>query len=76
MGPDDLVLGYPWFAATNVQPDWATGTLPALVTIHTKGAASGKPMRSVQVAGMRTTVRNISLLNKGEELYIRLLRTD
>ena len=21
MGPDDLVLGYPWFAATNAQPD-------------------------------------------------------
>ena len=56
MGLDGLVLGYPWFAATNMQPDWATGTLPASVTIRTKGAASGKPMRSVQVAGMRTTV--------------------
>ena len=44
MGPDDLVLRYPWFAATNAQPDWATGTLPASVTIHTKGAASGKPI--------------------------------
>ena len=21
MGPDNLVLGYPWFAATNAQPD-------------------------------------------------------
>ena len=56
MGPDDLVLGYPWFAATNAQPNWATGTLPVSVTIRTKGAASGKPMRSIQVAGMRTTV--------------------
>ena len=56
MGPDDLVLGYPWFATMNAQPDWATGTLPALVTIRTKGAASGKPMRSIQVAGMRTTI--------------------
>ena len=56
MGPDDLVLGYPWFAATNAQPDWADGTLPVSVTVHTKGAASGKPMRSVQVAGMRTTI--------------------
>ena len=36
MGPDDLVLGYPWFAATNAQPDWATGTLPMSVTIRTK----------------------------------------
>ena len=76
MGPDDLVLGYPWFAATNAQPDWATGTLPASVTIRTKGAASGKPMRSVQVAGMRTTIRNEPLLNKGNELYIHLLRTN
>ena len=59
MGLDGLVLGYPWFAATNMQPDWATGMLPASVTIRTKGAASGKPMRSVQVAGMRTTVRNV-----------------
>ena len=56
MGPDDLVLGYPWFAATNTQPDWATGTLLASVTIRMKGVASGKPMCSIQVAGMRTTV--------------------
>jgi hypothetical protein len=44
MGEDNLVLGYPWFAATNVHPNWAEGTLPTLVMIHTKGAASGKPM--------------------------------
>ena len=47
MGPDDLILGYPWFAATNAHPDWTTGTLLALVIIHTKGVASGKPMRSI-----------------------------
>ena len=73
MGPDDLVLGYPWFAATNAQPNWASETLPALVTIRMKGAASGKPMRSVQVAGMRTTVQNMPLLNKGDKLYIHIL---
>jgi hypothetical protein len=56
MGPDDLVLGYPWFATTNAQPDWTTGMLPALVTIRTKGAASGKPMHSIRVMGMRTTI--------------------
>ena len=50
--------------------------LPASVTIRTKGAASGKPMRSVQVAGMRTTVQNTPFLNKGDELYIRILCTD
>ena len=76
MGPDDLVLGYPWFTATNAQPDWATGTLPALVTIRTKGAASGKPMHSVQVTGMRTTIQNTPLLNKGDELYIHIIRSD
>ena len=58
MGPDDLVLGYPWFTATNAHPDWTTGTLPASVTICTKGVASGKPKRSVRVAGMRTTIQN------------------
>ena len=52
MGLDDLILGYPWFAATNAHPDWTMGTLPASVIICTKGVASGKPMRSVQVAGM------------------------
>ena len=58
IGPDDLILGYPWFAAMNAHPDWTTGTLPASVIIRTKGVASGKPMRSVRVAGMRTTIRN------------------
>ena len=52
MGPDDLVLGYPWFAATNAQPNWAEGTLPTSVTIRTKGAASGKPMPPRKVAGV------------------------
>ena len=58
MGPDDLILGYLWFAATNAHPNWTTGTLPASVIIRTKGVASGKPMRSVRVAGMRTTIQN------------------
>ena len=75
MGPDNLVLGYPWFTATNAQPDWATGTLPALVTIRMKRAASGKPMRSVRVAGMRTTVQDMPLLNQGDELYICIIHT-
>jgi hypothetical protein len=58
MGPDDLILGYLWFTATNAHPDWTTGTLPASVIIRTKGVASGKPKRSVWVAGMRTMIRN------------------
>ena len=75
MGPDDLVLGYPWFAATNAQPDWTTGTLPKSVMIHTRGATSGKPMRSIKVAGTRTTIRRPPLLDEGDELYVRIIRT-
>ena len=76
MGPDDLVLGYPWFVATNAQPDWAMGTLPVSVTIHMKGATSGKPMCFLQVAGMRTIIRNLPLMNKDDELYLRIVKTD
>ena len=76
MGPDDLILGYPWFAATNAHPDWTTGTLPASVIIRTKGVASGKPMRSVRVAGMRTTIQNRPFLEAGEELYLRVMKMD
>ena len=75
MGPDNLVLGYPWFAATNAQPDWANGTLPTSVTIRTKGAASGKPMRSIKVAGARTTIHRPPFLEDGDELHIRVVRT-
>ena len=58
IGLDDLILGYPWFAATNAHPNWTTGTLPTSIIICTKGVASGKPMCSVWVAGMRTTIWN------------------
>ena len=75
MGLDDLVLGYLWFAATNAQPGWTTGTLPESVMIHTKGAASGKPMRSVKVAGTRTTIHRPPFLEDGDELYIQVIQT-
>ena len=76
IGLDDLILGYPWFAATNAHPDWTTGTLPASVIIHTKGVASGKPMCSVQVAGMRSTIQNQPFLEAGEELYLCIMKID
>ena len=76
MGPDDLVLGYPWFAATNVQPNWAEGTLPISVTIRTKGAASGKPMSPPKVAGMRIKTRKPPFMDDGDELYIRITTTE
>ena len=74
MGPDDLVLGYPWFTATNTHPDWTTSTLPDSVIICTKGVASGKPMRSVRVAEMRTMIQNQPLLEAGEELYLHIMK--
>ena len=43
--------------------------------IHTKGAASGKPMHSVKVAGTRTTIHRPPFLEDGDELYIRVVRT-
>jgi hypothetical protein len=76
MGEDDLVLGYPWFAAMNAHPDWSEGTLPTSVTIRTKGAASGKPMCSIWVAGMRTMTWNHPLLQEGNELYLCIVKTD
>ena len=54
IGPDDLVLGYPWFKATNITPDWTNGTIPDLVTIHTIGIAPGKPRRAVRNATTTT----------------------
>ena len=76
MGPNNLILGYPWFAATNAQPNWTTGTLPASVTICMRGATSGKPMRSVWVAGMRTVIQNLPLLDQGDELYLCITCSD
>ena len=76
MGPDDLVLGYPWFMAMNTHPNWTTGMLPASVIICTKGVASGKPMRSIWVARMRTTIWNRPLLKAGEELYLHIIKID
>ena len=76
MGPDDLVLGYPWFAATNIQPNWTEGTLPTSVTIRTRGAASGKPMPPLKVAGTRTKIRKPPLMEDGDELYVHIIKTE
>ena len=76
MGPDDLVLGYPWFTAMNVQPNWADRTLPISVTIRTKGVASGKPMSPPKVAGMRIKTQRPSFMDEGDELYVRIIKTE
>ena len=76
MGPDDLVLGYPWFAATNAQPNWREGTFSTPVLIRTKRTASGKPMPSPKVAGTRTKTRKPPFMEDGDELYVRIIKTD
>ena len=76
MGPDNLVLGYPWFAATNVKPNWAEGTLPMSVTIRTRGAAFGKPVPPLRVVGTRTKIRKPSFMEEGDELYIHVINTE
>ena len=68
MGPDDLILGYPWFTAMNAQPDWKNGTIPDPITIHTLGAASGKPRHTARLA-MTTPTPTRPLLEAGEQLY-------
>ena len=76
MGPDDLVLGYPWVAATNAQPNWHEGTFPTSVTLRTKRAASGKPMPSPKVAGVRTKTQKPSFMDEGDKLHIRIIKTE
>ena len=76
MGDDDLILGYPWFSATNAHPDWKTSTLPALVIIRTKAVASGKPTGFIWVAGMRTTVQNQPFLQQGDELFLHIIKVN
>ena len=76
MGPDDLVLGYPWFTATNIQPNWTDGTLSTLVIIRTRGAASGKPMPPLKIAGTWIRIQKLSFMEDGDELYIRIIKTE
>ena len=76
MGPDNLVLGYPWFAATNIQPNWTNGTLPMSVTIRTRGVVSGKPMPPLKIVGTRTKTRKPPFMNDGDELYVHIVKTE
>jgi hypothetical protein len=76
MGDDDIIFGYPWFTATNAHLNWVEGTLPASVIICTKGVASGKPMHSIRVARMRTTIQNQPFLQDGDELYLCIVKVD
>jgi hypothetical protein len=54
IGPDNLVLGYPWFKATNITPDWKNGTIPDAITICTLGTIFGKPGHAARNATTTT----------------------
>ena len=71
-----MVLGYPWFAATNPQIDWRQGLLPAAVIVRTAGVASRAPSMQVQVLGMKNiTIANQRILEDKEQLIITSSKT-
>ena len=43
MGRDNLILGYPWFAAHDPRPNWAAGMLSEEVELRTAGAMRVRP---------------------------------
>ena len=79
IGPDDLVLGYPWFKPTNVTPDWKNGTIPATITIRTKRPASGKPRRIARFADTTTDILAkcpMTRIPSTHPAFARLMSTD
>ena len=79
IGPDNLVLGYPWFKATNITPDWNNGTIPDLVTIQTPRSASGKPRRTVRIADTTIDIpakRPMARIPSTHPAFARLMSSD
>ena len=85
IGPNDLVLGYPWFKATNITPDWKNRTIPDPVTIRTLGTVSGKPrcaMRSATTTTIdhdgtyHTPKRPMARIPSTHPAYARLTSSD
>ena len=85
IGPDNLILGYPWFKATNATPDWKNGTIPDTITIHTVGAAFGKPRCIARNATMttidhdstyRTPKRPMARIPPTHPAFARLMSSD
>ena len=56
MGGDHLILGYPWFAAHNPQPDWVAGMLSEEVEIQTTGAARVRPTSLLPESKLRAII--------------------
>ena len=79
IGPDNLVLGYPWFKATNISPNWKTGTIPTTITIRTLRPASGKPRRTVRIADTTTDIpakRPMARIPSTHPAFARLMSSD
>ena len=78
-GPDNLVLGYPWFKATNITPDWRNGTIPDAITIRTLRPASGKPRRTARIADITTDIpvkRPMARIPSTHPAFARLMSSD
>ena len=79
IGPDNLVLGYPWFNVTNVTPDWKNGTIPDPITNRTLGAASGKPRCTIRFAEpliTDTPTRPMACIPPNHPAMAKLARSD
>ena len=76
MGNNDLVLGYPWFAAINAHPNWTASMLSVSVIIHTKEVASEIPVHSIQVVEMRTTIKNQPFFQNRDELFLCIIKVN
>ena len=79
IGPNDLVLGYPWFKATNITPDWRTGTVSDPITIRTLQLASGKPRQTVCIANTTTDIpakRPMARIPSTHPAFARLMSSD
>ena len=85
IGPDNLVLGYPWFEATNITPDWKNRMVPDPITIRTLGTVSGKPRRAARNATTptidydgtyRTPKRPMARIPPTHPAYARLMSSD
>ena len=72
IGPDNLVLGYPWFKATNITPNWKKGTIPNSITIRTLRPTSEKS-RCVTTTTTNHPMAHIPLTHP---TFARLTRAD
>ena len=79
IGPNNLVLGYPWFKATNITPDWKKGTIPGTITIRTIGTTSEKPKRTVRFTKpvvTKTSKRPMARILLTHPAFARLMSSD